>query len=63
PVRAELVEKIEDWQYSSYLDYVGKRTGTLPKKEILKTRFSTIEEFIEFSNRPIPMVKKAYWVQ
>ena len=62
PVRSELVEKIEYWQHSSYLDYIGKRKGTLPKKDILKTRFTTIEEFIEFSNRPIPMVKKAYWV-
>ena len=60
PVRAGLVEKLEDWPYSSYRDYIQMRKGTLPKTEIMKTRFSSIEEFVEFSNRPIE-VKKEYW--
>jgi len=29
PLRAKLVNKIEDWEYSSFKDYVGLRKGTL----------------------------------
>lgn len=29
PLQAGLVNKVEDWEYSSYLDYVGLRNGTL----------------------------------
>ena len=29
PSKAGLVQKLEDWPYSSFLDYVGKRNGTL----------------------------------
>ncbi len=29
PVRAGIVDKIEDWHYSSYRDYAGLRKGTL----------------------------------
>jgi len=62
PIRSELVDKMENWQYSSYPDYIGTRNGTLPQRDFVQTRFSTSEEFIEFSNRPIPGIKKEYWV-
>ena len=29
PLQAGLVNKLEDWEFSSYLDYVGLRNGTL----------------------------------
>lgn len=32
PVRAGLVEKPEDWEFSSYRDYCGLRNGTLINK-------------------------------
>lgn len=32
--RAKLVEKMEDWEYSSFADYCGKRLGTLCNKEL-----------------------------
>lgn len=35
PLRAGLVNRLEDWKYSSFIDYVGLRSGTLCKKEIL----------------------------
>lgn len=35
PWRAGLVNKIEDWQYSSFLDYAGLRQGTLGTKSVL----------------------------
>lgn len=35
PLKAGLVKKIEDWPYSSFLDYCGLRNGTLCKKLLL----------------------------
>jgi REP element-mobilizing transposase RayT len=34
PVKAGLVNKMEDWYYSSYRDYAGLRNGTLCNKEL-----------------------------
>jgi REP element-mobilizing transposase RayT len=34
PIVADLVKKIEDWKYSSFPDYSGKRNGTLVNKEL-----------------------------
>ncbi len=36
PVNAGLVSKMEDWKYSSFIDYWGKRNGTLCDKELAK---------------------------
>ena len=33
PVRAGLVEKAEDWEFSSYIDLVGMRDGTFVNRE------------------------------
>ena len=41
PVRAKLVEKEEDWEFSSAIDYFGKRNGKLINKKIA-------EEYVEF---------------
>ena len=35
PWKAGLVKKIEDWPYSSFLDYSGLRNGTLCNKSLL----------------------------
>ncbi len=34
PIAAELVKKIEDWEYSSFNDYIGKRNGSLINKDL-----------------------------
>lgn len=34
PVKAGLVKDLNDWPYSSYLDYIGQRKGALCNKEI-----------------------------
>jgi len=34
PIISELVDKMEDWEYSSFIDYIGKRNGTLMNKEL-----------------------------
>ena len=35
PWKAGLVKKIEDWPYSSFLDYAGLRNGTICNKSLL----------------------------
>ena len=45
PVRRNLVDKLEVWEFSSYLDLIGVRKGTLPKSDIVKSRFKSIEDF------------------
>ncbi|PZF73973.1 hypothetical protein DN068_06445 [Taibaiella soli] len=37
PIRAGLVNRLEDWEYSSFKDYAGLRNGTLCNKEMLMT--------------------------
>ncbi|WP_243349020.1 hypothetical protein [Parabacteroides sp. FAFU027] len=34
PLLAGLVERMEDWEYSSFPDYIGKRSGTLINKQL-----------------------------
>lgn len=52
PLRAKLIEQLEDWEFSSYRDYAGLRTGTLCKKElgIVHCNYSP-ESFMELSNK------------
>jgi putative transposase len=39
PVRARICERPEQWEFSSYLEYVGRRNGTLPDLEPLRRDF------------------------
>ncbi len=34
PIKSNLVQNINDWEFSSYLDYAGKRNGDLINKEL-----------------------------
>lgn len=54
PVKAKLVKKMEDWSYSSFLDYCGKRNGTLCNKELaLKLLGLNMKTFYEDSYKII----------
>jgi len=44
PVKAKLVKKIEDWEYSSFRDYIDLRKGTLCNKSIAFKLIAKIEE-------------------
>ena len=48
PVIARLVNKPEDWEFSSYRDYIGQRSGTLPDPEVILSQFSSREEYQKF---------------
>jgi len=48
PVEAGLVSKLMDWEFSSYRDYIGQRTGTLPKPSIILEQFTSVEDYAAF---------------
>jgi putative transposase len=46
PVKAGFVDRAEEWEFSSYAEYAGLRSGTLPNMEYLRLQFqSELEEF------------------
>jgi len=50
PVTAGLVAKAEDWEFSSYRDYIGLRSGTLPTPDIVLAHFpspAAYQAFVE----------------
>jgi REP element-mobilizing transposase RayT len=46
PVRSELVDSPEEWEFSSYQDYIGMRKGSLPDMELILSKYSR-EEIVE----------------
>jgi REP element-mobilizing transposase RayT len=48
PVRAGLVERPEDWPYSSYNEYIGLRRGTLPRPAPVLALFESPQAYREF---------------
>jgi putative transposase len=54
PVMAGLVERAEDWEFSSYREYIGLRDGTLPKPEIVLSQFPSRQAYREFVESYVP---------
>jgi hypothetical protein len=54
PVLAGLVQRPEDWEFSSYREYIGMRDGTLPKPEIVLSQFASAEAYREFVEAYVP---------
>ena len=48
PVKAGLVKRPEDWEFSSYVDYVGLRQGTLPTMENLLAQVGSAYAYQQF---------------
>ena len=48
PVEAGMVAKAEEWEFSSYQDYLGLRSGTLPKPEVVLSQFGSREDYRKF---------------
>ena len=48
PVFAQLVKTAEEWEFSSYREYINLRNGTLPKPDVILEYFNNREEYIEF---------------
>ena len=54
PLKTKLVEKMEEWEYSSFQDYCGKRNGTLCNKELAVTILDlNLKTFYDDSYRQI----------
>jgi len=54
PLKGKLVDKIENWEYSSFRDYCGKRNGTLCNKELAANILDlNLNTFYEDSYRQI----------
>jgi REP element-mobilizing transposase RayT len=55
PYRAKLVAKMEDWEFSSFQDYINIRKGTLCRQELAKQRMEIHSETLyQDSYRVIP---------
>lgn len=48
PVKAGLVKHPQEWEFSSYRDYVGMRNGTLPKPDIVLSQVPSKEAYRVF---------------
>jgi putative transposase len=48
PVLARCGTVPEEWEFSSYPEYIGLREGTLPKPEVVLSRFPSREAYREF---------------
>jgi REP element-mobilizing transposase RayT len=52
PVTAGFVGCPEDWEFSSYRDYIGLRAGTLPQPEAVLRHFASPAAYADFVGRP-----------
>lgn len=48
PIQARIVDKIEEWEFSSYLEYAGLRPGKLPAMNYIKMEIDNETEYRKF---------------
>jgi putative transposase len=48
PVRAGLTRRVEDWEFSSYPEFVGLRNGTLPQPGVVLSQFPSPDAYRRF---------------
>lgn len=48
PVEAGLAKQPEDWEFSSYRDYIGLRHGALPTPDVILSQFPTPRAYQQF---------------
>lgn len=48
PLEARLVDEVSEWEYSNYLEWIGKRSGEMVDFEIVKTLFPQPGQYEEF---------------
>jgi len=57
PIEAGMVVKPEQWHYSNYAEFVGKRKGTLIDHEFVKVNFGSPEAYEDFVMNYVPPEK------
>jgi putative transposase len=45
PVKAGIASHPADWEFSSFLEYAGLRSGTLPRLDVLQRQFASEAEY------------------
>lgn len=60
PIRKNLVSNLQDWEFSSYQDYIGMRNGTLVDKTFIQNKFTSVEAFKLFSLTKVEKNKFIY---
>ena len=58
PVAAGLVRRLEDWEFSSYLEFVGLRNGTLPQPDVVLSQFPSVDAYRQFVEAYVESDKK-----
>ena len=48
PLDAGIVKNIQDWKYSNYHEWIGKRRSRLVDREFITTYFKSVEEYKTF---------------
>jgi putative transposase len=54
PVMADLVKRPEDWPFSSYGEYIGLRSGTLPTPDVVLAQFPEPGSYQAFVESYVP---------
>ena len=57
PLEAGLVVKPEQWHYSNYAEFIGKRNGALVDREFVKMNFGSPEAYEDFVMNYVPPEK------
>ena len=63
PLEAGLVTNLDDWLYSNYLEWVGKRAGTLYDEKFVREQFTNPDEYKEFVLDYVPSNKMNQTIQ
>ncbi len=50
PVKADLVRSASLWEFSSFSEYAGVRSGSLPSMELVRSMIGSEEEYRSFLN-------------
>jgi putative transposase len=63
PKVAGLTEKLENYPWSSYPDYIGKRQGTICDKEFILKMFKNISEYEKFVSNSFEVISTRKEIQ
>lgn len=48
PIQAGLAKQAQDWEFSSYREYIGLRKGTLPRPDVVLSQFPNRDAYRRF---------------
>jgi REP element-mobilizing transposase RayT len=65
PVKGGVVKNLEDWPFSNYMEWIGKRAGTLVDHDFIAAFFVTADDYQEFvedylNTRDLPLALHQY---